>query len=219
MYTCWGLRSFSGGRSQMTDRGQKLRTISGCRIRPGRVPWRRRDWSLCLLRGRQAPCRPTRNRQAYLAVVATPIRPAVASLPPSGANLLPTITRCRKRKKIRQRAGSKKQDSSKEEDSKEQVSSKEGDSKEQVSEGVTSPTATSIDLESGRALDYVPWTLRDPYHSHFLYNPTTTATEALGVCQNKIARGRTPARPAFRRRQIDRWNRAYAPRRTPVGLV
>jgi hypothetical protein len=62
----------------------------------------------------------------------------------------------------------KKQDSKKQESSKE-GDSKEGDSKEQVSEGVTSPTATSIDLESGRALDYVPWTLRDPYHSHFLY--------------------------------------------------
>jgi len=62
----------------------------------------------------------------------------------------------------------KKQDSEKQESSKE-GDSKEGDSKEQVSEGVTSPTATSIDLESGRALDYVPWTLRDPYHSHFLY--------------------------------------------------
>ena len=62
-----------------------------------------------------------------------------------------------------------KPDSSKEGESKEQVSSKERDSKEQVSEGVTSPTATSVDLESGRALDYVPWTLRDPYHSHFLY--------------------------------------------------
>lgn len=67
----------------------------------------------------------------------------------------------------------KKTDSGKKEDSKKEESSKEGDSKEdskqQVSEGVTSPTATSIDLESGRALDYVPWTLRDPYHSHFLY--------------------------------------------------
>ena len=68
----------------------------------------------------------------------------------------------------------KKTDSDKKEDSKKQESSKEGDSKEgaskeQVSEGVTSPTATSVDLESGRALDYVPWTLRDPYHSHFLY--------------------------------------------------
>ena len=62
----------------------------------------------------------------------------------------------------------KKQDPEKQESSKE-GESKEGDSKEQVSEGVTSPTATSIDLESGRALDYVPWTLRDPYHSHFLY--------------------------------------------------
>jgi hypothetical protein len=62
----------------------------------------------------------------------------------------------------------KKQDSEKQESSKE-GDSKEGDSKEQVSEGVTSPTATTIDLESGRALDYVPWTLRDPYHSHFLY--------------------------------------------------
>lgn len=62
----------------------------------------------------------------------------------------------------------KKQDSEKQEPSKE-GDSKEGDSKEQVSEGVTSPTATTIDLESGRALDYVPWTLRDPYHSHFLY--------------------------------------------------
>ena len=62
----------------------------------------------------------------------------------------------------------KKQDSEKQESSKE-GESKEGDSKEQVSEGVTSPTATSVDLESGRALDYVPWTLRDPYHSHFLY--------------------------------------------------
>jgi len=62
----------------------------------------------------------------------------------------------------------KKQDSSEEKDSKKQES-KEEDSKEQVSEGVTSPTATSVDLESGRALDYVPWTLRDPYHSHFLY--------------------------------------------------
>jgi len=73
-----------------------------------------------------------------------------------------------KRQDSSQKEDSKKQDS-KEEDSKEQVSSKEGDSKEQVSEGVTSPTATSVDLESGRALDYVPWTLRDPYHSHFLY--------------------------------------------------
>jgi hypothetical protein len=63
----------------------------------------------------------------------------------------------------------KKTDSGKKQDSEKQESSKEGDSKEQVSEGVTSPTATSIDLESGRALDYVPWTLRDPYHSHFLY--------------------------------------------------
>lgn len=63
----------------------------------------------------------------------------------------------------------KKPDSGKKEDSKKQESSKEGDSKEQVSEGVTSPTATTIDLESGRALDYVPWTLRDPYYSHFLY--------------------------------------------------
>jgi mono/diheme cytochrome c family protein len=62
----------------------------------------------------------------------------------------------------------KKQDSEKQESSKE-GDSKEGNSKEQVSEGVTSPTATTIDLESGRALDYVPWTLRDPYHSHFLY--------------------------------------------------
>jgi len=62
----------------------------------------------------------------------------------------------------------KKQDPEKQESSKE-GESKEGDSKEQVSEGVTSPTATSVDLESGRALDYVPWTLRDPYHSHFLY--------------------------------------------------
>src|SRR5215813_1623944 len=43
----------------------------------------------------------------------------------------------------------KKQDSEKQESSKE-GDSKEGDSKEQVSEGVTSPTATSIDLESGR---------------------------------------------------------------------
>ena len=59
-----------------------------------------------------------------------------------------------------------KQDSSKEGESKKQDSSKEG---EQVSSGVTSPTATTIDLESGRALDYVPWTLRDPYYSHFLY--------------------------------------------------
>ncbi len=73
-----------------------------------------------------------------------------------------------KRQDSSQKEDSKKQDS-KEGDSKEQVSSKEGDSKEQVSEGVTSPTATSVDLESGRALDYVPWTLRDPYHSHFLY--------------------------------------------------
>jgi mono/diheme cytochrome c family protein len=63
----------------------------------------------------------------------------------------------------------KKIDSDKKQDSEKQESSKEGDSKEQVSEGVTSPTATSVDLESGRALDYVPWTLRDPYHSHFLY--------------------------------------------------
>jgi hypothetical protein len=63
----------------------------------------------------------------------------------------------------------KKTDSDKKQDSEKQESSKEGDSKEQVSEGVTSPTATSVDLESGRALDYVPWTLRDPYHSHFLY--------------------------------------------------
>jgi len=63
----------------------------------------------------------------------------------------------------------KKQESSKEGDSKEKESSKEGNSKEQVSDGVTSPTATTVDLESGRALDYVPWTLRDPYHSHFLY--------------------------------------------------
>jgi mono/diheme cytochrome c family protein len=63
----------------------------------------------------------------------------------------------------------KKTDSGKKQDSEKQESSKEGDSKEQVSEGVTSPTATTIDLESGRALDYVPWTLRDPYHSHFLY--------------------------------------------------
>src|SRR5262245_34657321 len=62
----------------------------------------------------------------------------------------------------------KKQESEKQESEK-QESSKEGDSKEPVSEGVTSPTATSIDLESGSALDYVPWTLRDPYHSHFLY--------------------------------------------------
>jgi hypothetical protein len=63
----------------------------------------------------------------------------------------------------------KKTDSDKKQDSEKQESSKEGDSKEQVSEGVTAPTATSVDLESGRALDYVPWTLRDPYHSHFLY--------------------------------------------------
>jgi hypothetical protein len=63
-----------------------------------------------------------------------------------------------------------KQDSSIEEDfKKQQESSKEGGSKEQVSDGASPATTPTVDLESGRALDYVPWTLRDPYHSHFLY--------------------------------------------------
>lgn len=64
-------------------------------------------------------------------------------------------------------------DSSIQEDFKKGESSKEGKSeeksKEQVSDGTSPATESKLDLESGRALDYVPWTLRDPYHSHFLY--------------------------------------------------
>jgi hypothetical protein len=64
----------------------------------------------------------------------------------------------------------KEQDSSIEEDfKKQQESSKEGGAKEQVSDGASPGTTPTVDLESGRAMDYVPWTLRDPYHSHFLY--------------------------------------------------
>jgi hypothetical protein len=29
--------------------------------------------------------------------------------------------------------------------------------------------APATEVQPGRALDYVPWTLHDPYHSHFLY--------------------------------------------------
>jgi hypothetical protein len=61
----------------------------------------------------------------------------------------------------------KQQESSKEGDS--QKSTKEGASKEQVSDGASPASTPTVDLESGRALNYVPWTLRDPYHSHFLY--------------------------------------------------
>jgi hypothetical protein len=37
-------------------------------------------------------------------------------------------------------------------------------------ESQPSPAAPAItEVEPGRALDYVPWTLSDPYYSHFLY--------------------------------------------------
>lgn len=63
----------------------------------------------------------------------------------------------------------KKTESGKEPASEKGVSFTEGASKEQVSDGASPATTPTVDLESGRALDYVPWTLRDPYHSHFLY--------------------------------------------------
>ncbi len=31
--------------------------------------------------------------------------------------------------------------------------------------------APAAQASEGRALDYVPWTLHDPYYSHFRYNP------------------------------------------------
>jgi hypothetical protein len=35
--------------------------------------------------------------------------------------------------------------------------------------GGTPAAVPASEVVPGRALDYVPWTLRDPYYSHFLY--------------------------------------------------
>src|SRR5262245_47166122 len=160
MYTCWGRRSFSGGRSQMTDRGQKLGSgplaaavfgLAGAVAAAGLV---------ALSASRPAGALSSYAQQTGLSCGRCHTNPA------GGGKLTAFGTEYAAND---HKVPARKTDSDKKEDSKKQESSKEGDSKEQVSEGVTSPTATSVDLESGRALDYVPWTLRDPYHSHFLY--------------------------------------------------
>ena len=171
MYTCWGRRSFSGGRSQMMDRGQKLGSgplaplvfgLAGAVAVVGLVAF-----SV----PRPAGALSSYAQQTGLSCGRCHTNPAGGGkLTSFGSEFAANDHKVpQKKTEPGKEQDSKKQDSSKEEDSKEQVSSKEGESKEQISEGVTSPTATSIDLESGRALDYVPWTLRDPYHSHFLY--------------------------------------------------
>ena len=44
-----------------------------------------------------------------------------------------------------------------------------GSGKTKTSVSVETSPAPASEPEPGRALDYVPWTLRDPYYSHFLY--------------------------------------------------
>jgi hypothetical protein len=165
MYTCWVRRSFSGGRSQMTDRGQKLGSAPLAAVVLGLAG----VVSVAGLAALSVP-RPAGALSSY--VQQTGLSCGRCHTNPAGGGKLTAFgsefAANDHKVPAKKTDSGKKEDSSEEKDSKKQESQEE-DSKEQVSEGVTSPTATSVDLESGRALDYVPWTLRDPYHSHFLY--------------------------------------------------
>jgi hypothetical protein len=176
MYTCWALRSFSGGRLQMTDRGQK--PGSGL---PAAVVGIACLVVVAALAAFSVP-RPAGALSSY--AQQTGLSCGRCHTNPAGGGKLTAFGNDfaandhkvpEKKKESGKEQDSKTQDSSIEEDfkkqqeSSKQESSKEGGSKDKVSDGASPATTPTVDLESGRALDYVPWTLRDPYHSHFLY--------------------------------------------------